>query len=557
MHTVNGGYIFARALKQAGVEQIFTICGGQIMPLIYGCRNEGIKVIDVRHENAGVYAADAYARATGKIGVVLTTVTPGALQSMQGMGEARAANSPVLIISGSIALSENESGAEQDFDTYNVIKSNAVWSAKIFEPTRIMDYVYKAVRYANGALPGPVYLECPVNVMKAKVEEQTLRYMDHAWTTAQPFGDPFLISKAAELLANAKRPVLTIGDMASYTREYGEYVGKLVQKINMPVFATATARGLFGDECNPLFEIGEAALAEADVILTLSANMNFRLNCGQPPIINSAAKFIQIHPSKTHIGFNAPADIGIVAGAGAGAMQLYEALKDRKIEDKKDWITRAEQLHAALRSQWTQGYQFRHIEPMHPGRCANEIGNFLNGEGADWSLAVDGGDAYEWVMRAVKAHRPGQIVGYGPNGTIGTGQGFAMGLWQAHKKPVLLYTGDGSFGFHAMEFETMARHGMQVICVISNDSQWGMVKMAETDRNRDEVAKGYLATDLVYRPYHEMARIWGGYGELVTDSDEIIPAIKRACTSKKPGIINVKVNSNYPCPFTKAYGCGG
>lgn len=238
-------------------------------------------------------------------------------------------------------------------------------------------------------------------------------------------------------------------------------------------------------------------------------------------------------------------------------MQLYEAVKDRKIKPKKAWLARAEQLHTELRAEWTEGYRFRDLEPMHPARCAAEIGRFFDGEGADWSLAVDGGDAYEWVMRAVKAHRPGQIVGYGPNGTIGTGQGFAMGLWQAHKKPVLLYTGDGSFGFYAMEFETMARHDMQVICVISNDSQWGMVKLAEADRNSHEVAKGYLATDLVYRPYHEMAQLWGGYGELVTDPGEIIPAIRRAYETKKPGIINVKVNSGYPCPFTKAYGCGG
>lgn len=557
MRTVNGGYIFAKALKQAGVEQIFTICGGQIMPLIYGCRNEGIKVIDVRHENAGAYAADAYARATGKTGVILTTVTPGALQVMQGMSEARAANSPILVISGAIGLSENESGAEQDFDTYGVIKSNAIWAAKIFEPRRIPDYVYKAIRYANGPLPGPVYLECPVNIMKAEVKEADIEYMDHAWTTAEPFGDPSLILKAAELLIKAEKPVLVIGDMASYSRKYGEYVKKLVNKMGMPVFATTTVRGLFGDESDQLFEIGEAALAEADVILTLSVNMNFRLNCGKPPMINADAKFIQIHPSKTHIGYNAPADIGIVAGAGPGAMQLYDAIKDEAVRPKKEWIMRAGHLHADLRKEWNEGYNFKDIEPMHPARCANEVGKFLNEDGADWSLAVDGGDAYEWIMRVVKAHRAGQIVGYGPNGTIGTGQGFAMGLWQAHKKPVLLYTGDGSFGFYPMEFETMARHGMQVICVISNDSQWGMVKMAETDRNSAEIAKGYIATELPYRPYHEMCRIWGGYGELVTEPTEIIPAIKRASESKLPAIINVKVNSAYPCPFTKAYGCGG
>ena len=142
--------------------------------------------------------------------------------------------------------------------------------------------------------------------------------------------------------------------------------------MGMPVFATTTVRGLFGDESDQLFEIGEAALAEADVILTLSVNMNFRLNCGKPPMINADAKFIQIHPSKTHIGYNAPADIGIVAGAGPGAMQLYDAIKDEAVRPKKEWIMRAGHLHADLRKEWNEGYNFKDIEPMHPARCANE-----------------------------------------------------------------------------------------------------------------------------------------------------------------------------------------
>ena len=137
---VNGGDIFAKALKQCGVEQIFTICGGQIMPMIYGCRKEGIKVIDVRHENAGVYAADAYARSTGKTGVVLTTVTPGVLQSMQGIGEARASNSPILVIGGAIATGEENTGAEQEFDTYKIHKTKTKWNAKKINTQIIAQY---------------------------------------------------------------------------------------------------------------------------------------------------------------------------------------------------------------------------------------------------------------------------------------------------------------------------------------------------------------------------------------------------------------------------------
>ncbi|MDR3295361.1 MAG: thiamine pyrophosphate-binding protein [Clostridiales Family XIII bacterium] len=558
---VNGGRLFARQLKKEGVEQIFTICGGQIMPVIYGCRAEGIKVIDVRHENAGVYAADAYARTTGKPGVILATVTPGVMQTMQGVFEARAAGSPVLVISASVSVGEFDSGAEQDMgmDTVSILRSNTLWAAKIFEAERIPEYVAKAFRQMLGAAPGPVYLEVPVNIMKSKIELDDVKFPQKSRTSAQAFGDPALIDQAADLLAGAKQPVLVVGDAAIFTAEGGrQAVEELVDYLNLPVYATTMARGLFGDEDKTLFRIGEGALCEADVIVTLAAAMNFRLNNGQPPMINDKAKFVQIHPDVRMIGFNCPADVGIVAGTGAAARQLLTAVKAKTAKKTDDaWAKKAEKLHAEYRKDWDDAYNFADITPMHPARLAAEVGKFLNEEAKDWSVAADGGDSYEWIMRAVRLHRPGQIVGYAANGTIGTGQGFAMGQWFAHKKPVLEFTGDGSIGFYLGEFDTMARFGIPVICVISNDVQWGMVKMAETMRSEDEIKNGYLATTLAERRYEKIAEVFGGYGEYVEDIKDVVPAIKRAAKTGKPSIINVRVDSEHPCPFTIMYGCGG
>ncbi|MDR2355571.1 MAG: thiamine pyrophosphate-binding protein [Clostridiales Family XIII bacterium] len=563
---VDGGRLFARQLKREGVDHIFTLCGGQIMPLIYGCREEGIEVIDVRHENAGVYAADAYARASGKPGVMLATVTPGVMQTMQGLFEARAAGSPVLVISASVGVDDFDTGAEQDMgmDTIAILRSNTLWSAKIFETERIPEYVAKAFRQMLGAAPGPVYLETPVNVMKARVESNAVLFPQKSRTFAQAFGDPALIDAAADMLLGAKRPVLAVGDAAVFTAEGGRAaVTALADRLGMPVYAATMARGLFGSEDDALFRIGEGALCEADVIVTLAAAMNFRLNNGKAPMINEKARFIQIHPDARMIGFNCPADIGIVAGAGAAARQLLEAVRARDARDssasgdRRTWAKRALDLHAAYRAEWDAGYGFRNTLPMHPARLAAEVGKFLNEEAPDWSVAADGGDAYEWILRAVRAREPGQIVGYAANGTIGTGQGFAMGLWRARGKPVLEYTGDGSIGFHLGEFDTMARFGMRIICVVSNDAQWGMVKMAETMRNADAVQKGYIATTLAERRYEKIAEALGGHGEYVEDIKDVIPAIRRAYRSGKPSIVNVKVADGRPCPFTVAYGCGG
>ncbi|MDR1135221.1 MAG: thiamine pyrophosphate-binding protein [Clostridiales Family XIII bacterium] len=558
---VNGGRLFARQLKNEGVEQIFTLCGGQIMPVIYGCRAEGIKVIDVRHENAGVYAADAYARATGKPGVMLATVTPGVMQTMQGVFEARAAGSPVLTISASVGVGDFDSGAEQDMgmDTVTILKSNTLWAAKIFEAHRIPEYVTKAFRQMLGAAPGPAYLEVPVNIMKATLDMDDVKFPEKSRVSTQSFGDPSLIDEAAELLIHAKQPVLVAGDAAVFTSGGGRAaVEALSSHLNMPVYATTMARGWFGSEDNALFRIGEGALCEADVIINLAAAMNFRLNNGQPPLINENAKFIQIHPDVRMIGFNCPAHVGIVAGAGAGAGQLLAAIK-AKSHGRADgkWAKKAEALHNDYRADWNEGYQFKDINPMHPARLAAEVSDFLNEEAPDWSVAVDGGDAYEWFLRTVRARRPGQIAAYAANGTIGVGQGFAIGQWFAHGKPVLEYTGDGSIGFYLGEFDTMARFGIPVICVVSNDAQWGMVKMAETMRSADEVKDGYIATTLVERRYEKIAEVFGGYGEYVEDINEVKPAIRRAYASGKPSIINVKVAAGYPCPFTVMYGCGG
>lgn len=558
MNVVNGGRLFARALKNEGVEQIFTLCGGQIMPLIYGCREEGIQVVDVRHENAGVYAADAYARLTGKPGVIVATVTPGVMQTMQGLLEARASNSPLVLIAGSVAVSDNDTGAEQDMDTLSILKTNTLWASKVYDTARIPEYVSKAFRHALDTVPGPVYIECPVNVMRGKVELEGIDFPEYSRTSIQPFGDPDAVEDAAELLTKAKKPVLVLGDTSIYTNQYGENVKELANHLKMPVCVMTMARGWFGDEDDLIFNIGDGGLAEADVILCLNVDMNFRMNFGKPPLVNKDAKFIQVHTNVTKIGFNAPAHIGIVGGTGAVAKQLIEVIKNKtKMRTDMSWVNRASELHDAILADWTEGYNAPDSTPMHPARCAAEVGKFLADEGRDWSVACDGGDAYEWMMRATKVHRPGQIVGYGSNGTIGTGAGFAMGAWMAHKKPVLYYTGDGSIGFYSMEFETMARHGMQVICVISNDSQWAMVKLAETYRSPDEVSKGYVATTLEHmRPYEKLTQLWDGYGEVVTDVNEIIPAIKRAYASGKPAIINVEVRDDQPCPFTLAYGCG-
>ena len=232
--------------------------------------------------------------------------------------------------------------------------------------------------------------------------------------------------------------------------------------------------------------------------------------------------------------------------------QLLEAVK-RKREKPVDvsWLGPPTKRDA---STLPEPYQAEGI-PVHPGRCAGEVAKFLEEEGRDWTLICDGGEASVWIGLAATAYRPGQIHATGANGTIGTGPGLAVGAWAANRKPVLWYTGDGSFGFYAMELDTMARLGVPVVCVISNDSAWGMIRLTEKFIRPEEVeTKGHCNVELHHmRAYEKMVAMWDGYGERVTDPEEIVPAIKRAAANGKPSIVNVEVDKVNLSPFIAGY----
>jgi acetolactate synthase-1/2/3 large subunit len=248
------------------------------------------------------------------------------------------------------------------------------------------------------------------------------------------------------------------------------------------------------------------------------------------------------------VGFNLRADIGIVGGTGPVASQLLAAVKSKRVKPANvSWVGQSRKVGIA---NLPEEYSAEGI-PIHPARCAGEVLKFLAEEGRDWNVAVDGGEAGVWMGRGTTATRSGQIYGGSAIGMIGTGPANTVGAWVANRKPVLWYTGDGSFGFYAMEMDTMARLGIPVVCVISNDSAWGMIKLEQKYTWAKEVeTRGQCNTELQHmRAYEKMTAMWDGYGEKVTDPKEIIPALKRAVANGKPSIINVEVDQESMSPF--------
>ena len=551
MSMIDGGALFGKALANEGVEKAFVLCGGHIMPIFYGMRNAGIEIIDMRHECAAMYAAIAYTRASGKAAVVVTTAGPGVGNTPAGMMEAESLGIPLLQIGGAVAMKKRDAGDLQDMSTLNVMETCSKWARKITSTDRIPEYVSIAFRQAMDSKPGPVYLEVPTDLLFAKVEEEKIHFPVNYRTDAIPYGDPALIDAAAELLANAERPAMVVDDGARFNiGDDAGAVAALSDYLKMPVGVTGNlCRGLFGDESeNPLLRTN--AVGGADVVLTLGCRFDFRLGSGL--MVPKEAKVIQVHTDMRQIGFNLRADIGIVGGAGPVASQLLEAVKSKR--DKPADVPWTGQPQKSGSARLPEAYRAEGI-PVHPGRCAGEVTKFLEEEGRDWTVVIDGGEASVWMGIATTVHRPGQLHGSGANGTIGTGPCLAIGAWVANRKPVLWYTGDGSFGFYAMEMDTMAKLGIPVVCVISNDSAWGMIRLAEKYIRADEIEeKGQCNVELhQMRAYEKMAAMWDGHGELVTDPEEIVPAIKRAVANGKPSIINVEVDQVSLSPFIAGY----
>jgi acetolactate synthase-1/2/3 large subunit len=526
--------------------------------MLYACRDAGIKIYDFRHESAAGNAADAYARMTGKPGVLITTAGPGITNALTPMAEAYETQVPIVHIGGASPLNQNESGPLQETDTVGAMSTYCKWCTKLYHADRIPEYLSIAFRHATGNRPGPVYLEIPMDLAYGSADVDTVYFPRNTRTEALPFGDPAYIQRAAELLANAKRPVMAIGETARFASEYGESVQELANYLKMPVLVQLHSRGVFADESeNELFTLGDGAFPKADVILELCVDNSLQMNRGKAPLFpaDGDAKIIQVHTDRTQIGYNCPADVGIVAGAGPAATQLLEAVKALvpPVTDEA-WVEQARELTVEKRKPIVEGFTST-LLPSHPGRIAAEVAKFLDEQARDWHVLCDGGDCATWITLAAKAHYPAQVFRNGKLGTIGTSAGYVTGCWAADGKPVLYYVGDGSFGFYAMEFDTYVRFGIPVVCVISNDSGWGMIRLSQELVSPKYLAEhGHCTVDLAHmRAYETIPAMWGGVGVKVTHYDDIIPAIEKIRDSGLPGIVNVECNRHEMSPRTRAF----
>ena len=538
MVAIHGGQLIARALRNEGVDTIFTLTGGHIVPILDGCAREGIKIVDVRHEQTAAHAAEAYTRLTGRLGVAAVTAGPGVTDTVTGVATAFYGGTPMLVLGGRHLIRQELKGGLQEMDHARLLHSITKWAATAWQVDRLAEYVATAARHAFSGRGGPVFLDVPLDVQFDTVDDATVTLQGgHRATTPQSVDDAVL-DRILGALTGSERVVIFAGALAPGPNRLAE----LSEALQAPTFVNSQARGSlpFG---HPLLggHVRTRAMAEAEVVLALGVDWDFRTGYGEKVSPNGVV--IQVDADSWKVGWNRRADLGLVADPNTVISQLADRLagKDRETPTwtKQIMEAEAEKIEAANTEAADDS------SPVMPQRFARDVASFF---GPDSIVSVDGGDIVSTTARWLQVSTPGHVLDPGPFGTLGTGAPYAIAAKVAFpEKRVGIVFGDGGFGFNGIEYDSMVRHRLAIIGVIGNDGVWGNIKTFHRMAYPDRV----VAADLGVRPYHEMVRGLGGHGELVEDPAQILPALGRAEASGLPSLVNVhlaetmRMSSNY------------
>jgi acetolactate synthase-1/2/3 large subunit len=551
---ISGGHLVAKALKNEGVDTIFTLCGGHIIDIYDGCIDEGIRIIDVRHEQVAAHAADGYARQTGKLGCVVTTAGPGCTNAVTGVATAFRSESPILHIGGQGALTQHKMGSLQDLPHVDMMSPITKFAATVPSTERVADMISMAAREAFNGAPGPAYLEIPRDVLDREVDvtKAVVPKPGHYRASTRSLGDPRDIEKLADILVNSERPAILYGQQVWAARGHEEAVA-LLRGLDIPGYFNGGSRGLLPPGDPHHFDRTRGnAFSDADVIVIVGTPFDFRMGYGRR--ISTKLKLVQIDMDYRTVGKNRDIDLGLVGHPGAILGAVLQAatgrLKQDKRQARRQWMKKLTDAEAAATEKLMPLFKSNN-QPIHPYRVAYELNEFL----ADNTIYIgDGGDVVTISAQAVRPRRPGQWMDPGALGSLGVGTGFALAAGLAHPdKEVLCYYGDGSFGMTAFDMETANRFGVPYIAVIGNNSAMNQIRYGQLAKYGEQ--RGNVGNLLGDVPFGKFAEMLGGYGEEVRDPAQIAPALKRARESvqrlHKSAVINIWVDPREYAPGTK------
>jgi acetolactate synthase-1/2/3 large subunit len=536
MGSSTGAQLLVRMLKAEGVKHIFTLSGLHIAPIYAACVEEGIQVIDTRHEQAAAHAADATARLTRGIGVCTVTAGPGVTDALTGIANAYAAASPVLLLGGAAPTFNAGKGSLQEMEQVDLFTRITKWSDRIPAPDRVPTYMAKAFRTMLTGRPGPVFLEVPWDVLSNGVDDDEVKLATGYRTQARQPGDPGYVDRAAQLLNRAERPAIIAGS-SIWWDDAAAPLAAFAERLGAPVYLNGAGRGCLPFDHPHFFtHTRKDALAEADVVLIAGTPLDFRLGYGAG--IGESAKIVQIDSDPTEIGRNRAVEVGIL-GDSRSVLQQLNAASEQRTSPWLRSLREREQAKAAKQAAFEQSDQV----PIHHFRLARELDTVARAAG-DSVFVADGGNWVAIAAKVIQLRKPGRWLDPGPLGCLGVGAPFAIAAKLLHPdRPVFVIQGDGSFGLNGMDFETALRFKLPMVCVVGNDAAWGQIRLPQLQFHGPEKSPGTL---LAPTRYDKVVEALGGYGENVTEPAQIRPALERAAASGTVACVNVMLDPEAP-----------
>ncbi len=530
--TQHGGRLVARALRAAGVQTLFTLSGGHLFSIYDGCREEGIALVDTRHEQAAAFAAEGWAKVTREVGVCALTAGPGVTNGVSAVASAAANHSPMLVLGGRAPDFRWGQGSLQELDHVPLLAPLTRLAATAHDTAGIPALIGEALGAATGARGGPAFLDFPLDVVFGEAPAPE-RWAAPARPWEGPGADSVALAAAAAALRSAQRPVIMAGTDLYWGRGEQALRG-LAHAHEIPVFQNGLARGcLAADDRLAFSRARSQALREADVALVIGVPLDFRLGFGAA--FAEDATIIAIDPAPPEReGARSPAH-RLVGALPVTLAALSDAADPVELEDRaarEAWVASLaaveDERRAAERAELDDPRA-----PLHPMRIYGELAAMLD---RDAIVIGDGGDFVSYAGRVIDSMRPGCWVDPGPYGCLGSGPGYALAAKLAHPgRQVVLLLGDGAVGFSGMELDTLARHGVAVVAIVANNGIWGL------EKHPMEALYGYsVVADLTPGTrYDRVAEALGCHGELVAEPAQLRPALERAFAAGGPALVNV------------------
>ena len=528
----HGGFGVSRALRALGVDNLFTLSGGHIFPVFDACHQDGIRIVDVRHEQTAGFAAEGWARLTRSIGVAAVTAGPGVTNSISPIAQASFNGAPVLVLGGRAPMFRWGQGSLQEIDHVPFVAPLAK-SATVTDTSGIADAVVAAARDALRPPRGPAFLDFPLDVLFSTAE----LHVPEPVPDEEPDLDSDGLEQVARLINAAARPVVVAGSNVWMDRAE-QSLRALAETAQLPVYMNGGGRGCLPADHEFAFSRSRSqAMREADLVIVAGTPLDFRLGFGGN--FGPEAKIVHLDSSPELIAVH----VDLAAGVGGPLNNVIDALVRavRPDPDGREWIEHLRSVEAA-RSDAAQPDLRSDARPIHPMRVYGELVGVLD---RDAVVIGDGGDFVSYAGREMPSYSGGRWLDPGPFGCLGCGPGYAMAARLAYpdSQVVLLY-GDGAIGFAGMELETLVRHKLPVTCIVGNNGIWGL------EKHPMRALYGYdVAAEL--QPgirYDLMMEAFGGKGELVDDPEDLQPALKRALDSGEPYLVNVLTDPEIAYP---------